>query len=79
MHNYWDRGLLGMALDPNFPTKPYVYVLYTYDAPIGGIAPIWGTTTLPRHLPGPTDDGCVVSGRLSRLTLGDTMTGPSRC
>src|SRR4051794_18521046 len=26
--DYWDRGLLGMALDPNFPVTPYVYVLY---------------------------------------------------
>ena len=22
--DYWDRGLLGLALDPNFPTTPYV-------------------------------------------------------
>src|SRR5467141_3144505 len=34
--NYSDRGLVGLALDPSFPTKPYVYVLYTYDAQIGG-------------------------------------------
>ena len=33
VHNFWDRGLLGMALDPQFPTNPYVYVLYTYDRP----------------------------------------------
>ena len=26
--DYWDRGLLGMTLDPNFPTNPNVYVLY---------------------------------------------------
>src|SRR3954463_6479526 len=39
--DYWDRGLLGMALAPNFPTDPYVYVLYAYDARIGGIAPTW--------------------------------------
>jgi hypothetical protein len=32
--DYWDRGLLGLALDPNFPASPYVYVLYAYDAPI---------------------------------------------
>src|SRR5215210_4567286 len=25
--DFWDRGLLGLALDPSFPTKPYVYVL----------------------------------------------------
>src|SRR5688572_13453635 len=43
VNNYWDRGLLGMALDPGFPTRPYVYVLYTRDAVIGGTAPRWGT------------------------------------
>ena len=31
-----DHGILGLALDPSFATNPYVYVLYTYDAPIGG-------------------------------------------
>src|SRR5919201_323995 len=39
--DYWDRGLLGLALPPNFPTDPHVYVLYAYDAPIGGTAPVW--------------------------------------
>ena len=39
--DYWDRGLLGLAVAPNFPSNPYVYVLYTYDAPIGGTAPVW--------------------------------------
>jgi len=34
VHNFWDRGMLGMVLDPNFPTNPYVYVLYTHDAAI---------------------------------------------
>ena len=28
-----DRGLLGIAIDPNFATNPYVYLLYTYDPP----------------------------------------------
>ena len=23
VHNFWDRGLLSLALDPNFPTRPY--------------------------------------------------------
>ena len=31
VHDYWDRGLLGLALDPQFETRPYVYVLYTYN------------------------------------------------
>jgi glucose/arabinose dehydrogenase len=26
-----DRGLLGIAVHPNFPATPYVYVAYTYD------------------------------------------------
>ncbi len=57
-----------MALDPNFPARPYVYVLYTHDAAIGGTAPRWGPvhSTCPTP-PGATGDGCVVSGRLSRL------------
>lgn len=80
VHNFWDRGLLGLALDPNFPASPYVYVLYTHDAAIGGAAPRWGTAGASSDgcptPPGPTADGCVVSGRLSRLqAAGDVMTG----
>jgi glucose/arabinose dehydrogenase len=80
VHNFWDRGLLGLALDPDFPADPYVYVLYTYDAAIGGTAPRWGTPGATSDgcptPPGATADGCVVSGRLSRLTAsGNSMTG----
>jgi glucose/arabinose dehydrogenase len=78
VYNYWDRGLLGLALDPQFPTRPYVYVLYSFDAPIGGAAPTWGSPGQDADPcptpPGPTTDGCVISGRLARLTAsGDTM------
>jgi glucose/arabinose dehydrogenase len=76
VHNFGDRGLLGLALDPDFPAKPYVYVLYTYDAPIGGTAPKWGqpgaTSDGCPDPPGATTDGCVVSGRLSRLKADPT-------
>ena len=72
--DYWDRGLLGLALDPAFPASPYVYVLYAYDAPIGGTAPTWNDAC-PTP-PGPTTDGCLVSARVSRLTAsGNVMTG----
>jgi glucose/arabinose dehydrogenase/PKD repeat protein len=80
VHNFWDRGLLGLALHPNFPATPYVYVLYTHDAPIGGTAPRWGTVggtfdDCPTP-PGATTSGCVVSGRLSRLeAAGNGTTG----
>ena len=50
VHNFWDRGMLGMTLAPNFPADPYVYVLYTHDAAIGGTAPRWGTAGVyPTH------------------------------
>ena len=80
VHNFWDRGLLGLALDPNFPAQPYVYVLYTYDAAIGDTAPRWGTVGATSDgcptPPGATADGCVVSGHLSRLTAsGNSMVG----
>ncbi len=80
VHNFWDRGLLGLALAPNFPADPWVYVLYTFDAAIGGTAPRWGsvggTSDGCPTPPGATDDGCVVAGRLSRLqAAGNTMTG----
>ncbi|MFL5881370.1 MAG: PQQ-dependent sugar dehydrogenase, partial [Actinomycetota bacterium] len=26
VNSYWDRGLLGLALDPQFPAQPYMYV-----------------------------------------------------
>jgi uncharacterized repeat protein (TIGR01451 family) len=71
--DYWDRGLLGLALHPNFPATPYVYVLYSYDAPIGGTAPTWNDAC--PNPPG-TANGCVISGRLSRLVAaGNVMTG----
>ena len=83
VHNYWDRGLLGLELHPDFPATPYVYVLYTHDAAIGGTAPRWGTAGVLSDPcptpPGPNADGCVVSGRLSELTAsGNTMAGSER-
>ena len=85
VYNGWDRGLLGLALDPAFPTNPWVYVLYTYDHILGDPAPPprWGTPNgnsdgCPNP-PGANTNGCVVSGRLSRLTAaGNAMTGPEQ-
>ena len=62
VYNFWDRGLLGLAIDPQFPTRPYVYVLYTYDAAIGGTAPRWGT-------PGPTSGSAARSTGCRRRRL----------
>jgi glucose/arabinose dehydrogenase len=76
-----DRGLLGLALDPQFDSgRPYVYALYTYDHVLGDSAPPpkWGE---PNHTgdacadPDGADD-CLVSGRLVRMTAaGDQAVG----
>ncbi|MGH9211100.1 MAG: PQQ-dependent sugar dehydrogenase [Acidimicrobiales bacterium] len=73
VHNSWDRGLLDVAVPPNFATNRAVYVLYTYDAPPGETAPYWGTADSDADNcpdpPGANTDGCVVTARLGRLPL----------
>ena len=83
VHNFWDRGLLGLALDPSMTggtgSGSYVYVLYAYDHILGsgGSAPRWGDTC--PNPPGATTDGCVISGRLSRFAVsGSTISGPEQ-
>lgn len=70
--NGWDRGLLGMALHPDFPTDPRVYVMYTYNGVLGGAYPKWpsadGTNDQCPDPPGANNEGCVVAGRISVLT-----------
>src|SRR6185295_1869001 len=60
VHDFWDRGLLGLALDPNYDTNGRLYALYTYND--HG----WPSQGCPSP-PGATDSGCVVSGRLSMI------------
>jgi PKD repeat protein/glucose/arabinose dehydrogenase len=74
VHDFWDRGLLGMALDPDFTNgRPYIYVLYTYNKdPSSATFPRWDDSC-PTP-PGATGDGCVVSGRLSRLQASGVET-----
>jgi glucose/arabinose dehydrogenase len=72
VHNLWDRGLLGMALHPDFAGFPWVYVLYTYDAPPGQAAPRWATGPGYNNencdaVGGLYGGNCVVTGRLSRI------------
>jgi glucose/arabinose dehydrogenase len=72
VHDFWDRGLLGFALDPRFPEVPFAYVQYTFNGGLGlgGPLPRWPSTSCPNP-PGSTTNGggCVVSGRLSRIPL----------
>ena len=69
-----DRGILGMKLDPEYPTKPYIYLSYTYDAPIGGDSSLSTHT----HYSDGGDEceeavnngvDCLVSGRLARIKI----------
>jgi glucose/arabinose dehydrogenase/PKD repeat protein len=70
VYAWGDHGLTGLALHPNFPTTPYVYVAYSHDAPIGGTAPTW------KDACSDATNGCLSSGRLSRLTAeGNAMSG----
>jgi glucose/arabinose dehydrogenase len=61
-----DRGLFGLALGPD---DGAVYVLYTFDGPVGATEPLGR-----RRCPELFDGGCVVSGRLSRIERGGRET-----
>lgn len=85
-HSYWDRGMLGLAVHPDYPATPYVYVLYTHGVPLdvpGGPTVIWEDGPEANEescppTPGGTTDGCVVSAQLARLTVdfSDLPIGP---
>lgn len=71
VHVRGDRGLLGLALHPDFPEQPYVYVTYAYDGGIGaGDEPRWGgvDTDADDCVENVPNGGCPIGGRLSRLT-----------
>ncbi|CAN5287030.1 PQQ-dependent sugar dehydrogenase [soil metagenome] len=70
VYSYWDRGLLGMALHPNFPASPYLYLLFALDT-----RPYGDTCPTP---PGPTTDGCMANGRLLKIQVNpDNTSGTS--
>lgn len=68
--NNWDRGMLGIAVDPRFNdgVHRYVYVLYAKNGNLlpGGAVPRWTNDVCPTP-PGGETDGCVVMGTLSRI------------
>jgi glucose/arabinose dehydrogenase len=76
VHNYWDRGLTGIEVDPQFPTRPYVYVNYALNRdPRNGNQPAWTTGNeqydgcpAAAALGPPAVAGCLVDIRVSRLT-----------
>jgi glucose/arabinose dehydrogenase len=83
VYNNWDRGLLGLAIAPDYPADPSIYVMYAHDAYDDGTGPRWGSSVPASSTadpcpnpPGSTADGCVVYGRLSRIAINTaTMVG----
>ena len=71
VYDYWDRGLLGLTVDPGYPGRPYLYLLYTADLTgIGGTTPRWNDACpASPNGPGSTTDGCVAYARLARVTV----------
>jgi glucose/arabinose dehydrogenase len=74
VYDFWDRGLLGMTVDPGWPSRPYLYLLYTLDARPGDTPPHWNDVC--PSPPGATSEGCVAVSRLARITV-NTSTGVS--
>ncbi len=80
VHNFSARGLMSIAVDPNYPSQPYIYVYYTLDAKIGETPPLYGDAngtwdSCAKATLG-LDENCVAAGRISRLKLaGEVMAG----
>ncbi len=78
VYDNYDRGLLGLAVDPrlgNGTGHDFVYVLYAKDAPPGQNPPVWNDNC--PSTPGAHTDGCVVSGTLSRIPVNANGTAGS--
>jgi glucose/arabinose dehydrogenase len=66
VNSYWDRGLLGMALDPDLDADGgHIYLLYSRDAPLGENAPYWNDNCPAAQ----QEAGCAISARLVKLTV----------
>lgn len=59
-----DHGLLGLAVDPQYPARPFVYLLFTWDS-----TGLWGDGCADY-----TFNGCATGVRLGRIEV-DPATG----
>jgi len=80
VHHFSARGLMSLAIDPAFPTQPYIYAYYNLDATIGGTPPLYGTAGQTydncAKAPGGLEENCIAAVRISRLQInGEVMTG----
>ena len=76
--NMWDRGLTGLAVDPGFHDgRRFLYVLYSYDAPPGGVAPAWPDECASEGF-GNNGVCGITTGRLERIELDADNVATSR-
>ncbi|MEP7312887.1 MAG: PQQ-dependent sugar dehydrogenase [Pseudomonadota bacterium] len=66
VHDYHDHGLLALAIDPDYPAKPYVYAFYSVDAPVGTQPPFYNDTCL--------NEDCPSRSRLVLLTASGSVS-----
>lgn len=79
VHNYVDRGALGMTIDPDFASNGYVYVLFSYNYRLGddpSTVPRWNGAGSPNYDDCPTEaTGCAIGNRLLRVkVVGEQVT-----
>jgi glucose/arabinose dehydrogenase len=55
-----DHGVLGLAVDPQYPARPYLYALFSWD-----ITGFWGDGCAAGY----GINGCVTGGRIARIEL----------
>ena len=78
VHNFSSRGLQALAVDPDYPAEPYIYVHYVLDAPIGGTPPYWGSANSTND-PCFSEGDCLASVRVSKLRVeGEDVSGPEQ-
>ena len=65
INDYFDRGLLGIAVDPDFPNNGYIYLLYTYEDDVNTY-----TTTKTARLARYTVQGDIASPGSEFVVLG---------
>jgi PKD repeat protein/glucose/arabinose dehydrogenase len=85
-HNRGDRGMLGLAVHPNYPVTPYVYVSYALDRlPSGGPIPAYGEVGGNSDpCPNSATTGCPILSRVVRFNgtvagSGETVLFEGHC